>query len=509
MRAGLITTNTITQAQNRGMVAAAAESGARVVWTVPDHPWVEESGGAAVRVAMTVVATGDLGAVRIKVDDQAGIVREERFHRLNSDLTGHANVAAATSHSLKANQGLATRGFMLFGAGFILSSDEAARLLTEEPSNALVIKQFRNGRDLTVRPRDVFVIDFGLMDEHRARSFPRLFDIVRTRVKPDRDANSREVRRRFWWRFGEPNQQFRSASSDLKRYVATVETSKHRFFVFLGDDVAPDNMLVCISTADAFHLGVLSSSVHVLLAVAAGGRLGVGNDPRYNKTRCFDPFPFPAPNPIQRAAIADVAETLDAHRKDALARDGRVTMTGMYNVLEKLRSGDPLTAKERETHELAACGVLCDLHDALDKLVAAAYGWEWPLEREEILERLVALHAERVEEERRGHVRWLRPEYQVPKFGGAVEAAASDDEGAAAVAAVPKEELRDWPERVIDQLAALQSLLGGAALTPEEAAARFRGAKPGPVHQQLELLASAGEAWRDAEGRYRRVEAGV
>ncbi|MBK8003721.1 MAG: hypothetical protein IPK12_07160 [Gemmatimonadetes bacterium] len=48
--------------------------------------------------------------------------------------------------------------------------------------------------------------------------------------------------------------------------------------------------------------------------------------------------------------------------------------------------------------------------------MAEAYGWPWPMEKEEILERLVRLHDERVEEEKRGLIRWLRPEYQIPRF---------------------------------------------------------------------------------------------
>src|SRR6185312_949711 len=55
MRAGLITTNTITQSQSRPVIARAADDGAHVIWAAPDHPWVEEAGGAAVRVAMTVL----------------------------------------------------------------------------------------------------------------------------------------------------------------------------------------------------------------------------------------------------------------------------------------------------------------------------------------------------------------------------------------------------------------------------------------------------------------------
>jgi hypothetical protein len=100
----------------------------------------------------------------------------------------------------------------------------------------------------------------------------------------------------------------------------------------------------------------------------------------------------------------------------------RVCGAGMYIVVKKLRTGEPLTPKERKVHEVAACGVLRDLHDELDRLVADAYGWPWPMETAEILARVVALHDERVEEERRGVVRWLRPEYQVSRFGDRVEA---------------------------------------------------------------------------------------
>src|SRR5690606_8300352 len=139
---------------------------------------------------------------------------------------------------------------------------------------------------------------------------------------------------------------------------------------------------------------------------------------------CFDPFPFPSCDEDRASQIGQVAETVHQHREAALARDERVTMTGMYSVVEKLRSGEKLTAKEKAIHEIAACGVLKDLHDELDRLVAEAYGWPWPMEKEEILERLVKLHDERVAEEKRGLIRWLRPEYQIPRF--APEAAAAE-----------------------------------------------------------------------------------
>ena len=71
----------------------------------------------------------------------------------------------------------------------------------------------------------------------------------------------------------------------------------------------------------------------VAWALATGGRLGVGNDPRYNKTRCFETFPFPDANDAQQVAIRALGEALDAHRKRQQALHPRLTLTDMYNVL--------------------------------------------------------------------------------------------------------------------------------------------------------------------------------
>jgi hypothetical protein len=103
--------------------------------------------------------------------------------------------------------------------------------------------------------------------------------------------NNRSSHRDNRWIHGEPRGGFRPALQGLDQYIATVETSKHRFFVFLDAAILPDNMLIVIPLDDAYFLGILSSRIHVTRALAAGGRLGVGNDPRYNKIRCFEPFP--------------------------------------------------------------------------------------------------------------------------------------------------------------------------------------------------------------------------
>ena len=129
---------------------------------------------------------------------------------------------------------------------------------------------------------------------------------------PTTDARSYVER---WWIFGKPRTEQRPALAGLPRYIATVETAKHRVFEFLDHSILADNMIVVIASAEPFLLGVLSSEVHVAWSLRAGGWLGVGNDPRYSKSLVFDPFPFPDASPLLREDIARLGKDLDDTRK--------------------------------------------------------------------------------------------------------------------------------------------------------------------------------------------------
>jgi hypothetical protein len=57
-RFGFITTNSLRQTFNRRIVQGALDQGLHLAFAVPDHPWVDNADGAAVRIAMTVAAPG-------------------------------------------------------------------------------------------------------------------------------------------------------------------------------------------------------------------------------------------------------------------------------------------------------------------------------------------------------------------------------------------------------------------------------------------------------------------
>ena len=503
-RFGFITTNSISQTFNRRVLGRHLNADSiRIFLAIPDHPWTDEETGAAVRVAMTCVAkTAEAPPARVFR------VREERASSeeipeveftvieggiIRPDLRTGADVLAASR--LAANAGLASMGIALHGHGFVLEREDAVKLKKSETRTT--IRPYVGGRDLSQVPRERYLIDFSFMSEDEARAAnPPAFQHVLEHVLPERMLNRRAQIKKLWWRFGWERPVIRQAIVGLKAYVATVETAKHRAFILVDPAVIADHKIIVIALDDCFFLGVLSSRVHVAWALAAGGRLGVGNDPVYNKTTCFDPFPFPAPPAPLRKRIAALAESLDAHRKARQAAHPDLTITGMYNVLEKLRSGEPLNDKEMAIHEKGLVSVLKKIHDDLDAAVFEAYGWPPDLTDEQILEKLVALNAERAEEEKRGLVRWLRPDFQNPTGKQAAvqstlaETATGDDTGEPAAAPAA----RPWPKKMAEQIGAVRDMLGGTTglWTAGQVASGFTGAKADDVTPVLESLATLG-----------------
>jgi hypothetical protein len=511
-RFGFITTNSLRQTFQRRVLTphlTDASTPASLVFAVPDHPWVESSDGAAVRIAMTVAEAGTLeGRLLRVVSEEPGdgegaskVVFVERYGLIHSDLTIGPNTTAAVP--LKANKGLSCRGVSLHGAGFIVTPEKARELgLGSIPSLECHIREYRNGRDITSHPRGVMVIDlFGLTAEGVRTRFPAVYQHVVDHVKQQREGrqggtkDSDEYANK-WWLFGKTRSAFRPALKGLRRYIATVEICKHRFFVFLDAAILPDNRLVNIASSDALVLGVLSSHIHAAWALASGGTLE--DRPSYSKTRCFDPFPFPDASEPQRERIRFLGEQLDAHRKRCQEAHPDLTLTEMYNVLEELRAGQPLNAASQTIYEHGLITVLRGLHDDLDCVVAEAYGWPADLPTEDILFRLVELNAARAAEERSGLVRWLRPEFQqttAAQAGLGVEMEEPEQQPA------PISRL-GWPLTLPERVRAVRDYLRQAPtpVSSETVARRFIRARSPEVTAILETLTALGQANRDEAG---------
>lgn len=369
-------------------------------------------------------------------------------------------------------------------------------------------------------------------------------------MKPARDNNNRDTYRDSWWIFGEPRGELRPALEGLSRYIVTIETARHRFFQLLAVNVRADNKLVVMGMAAPEALAVLTSRPHTIWAMAAGGWLGVGNDSVYVKSRTFDPFPFPdlSGEPVTKSRLAELGERLDAFRKERLAEHDLLTMTGLYNVLERVRDLEwaagpgravlaardeaepvpPLTEKERAIYEAGLVGVLKDMHDEIDRLVFAAYGWDDLADRlvsrpgattpspfkteeqqaaeQEVLVRLVALNHARAAEEARGKVRWLRPDYQIPRLGAKVARPAAEEEEDIELVLAEGPSRPKWPAEPFAQIRSVIEVLAKAPgpVPPEAVASAFDGRntskRKARVEEVLATLVTTGMARTGGDG---------
>ena len=521
---GFITTNSIKQTFNRRTIEAqlTAKNPLSLTFAIPDHPWVDSADGAAVRIAMTVGAAGDVEgklllsvAEQVSGGDEISVQFQSRTGKIFADLAAGANIAGAKA--LKSNSNISSNGVMVVGSGFILTQEEAKSVgLGTVAGLERHIRHYRNYNDLTDQSRNAMIIDFfGLTIDEVKQKYPVAYQWILEKVKPQRDQNNRPKLKRDWWIFGEARQGWRLMSKNLDRYICTGETGKHRHFHLLDKSILPDHRLIAFGISDGFHLGVLSSRLHVVWALNAGGTLE--NRPVYNKSLCFDKFSFPIATAEQQAKIRTLAEQLDAHRKRQQAEHADLTLTGMYNILEKNRLCETLTDKDKAIHQKGLVSILRELHDDLDRAVFDAYGWsdltpqlvgkagattpyknkpeEQAVAEEELLKRLVDLNTQRAAEEANGIIHWLRPDYQDPsaiseqtQIQGELETTADDD----ATVKIKPAAKQTWPKEMRDQVSIVRQLVKDHPYRAEQMASFFKRNPLASVQSVLDALEGLG-----------------
>ena len=512
-RAGLVSTNSITQFYNRRLLAAylGSKTPVSLVWAIPDHPWMDVEGAARVRVSLGCIERGEKpGVVELVsserwADESEAIVELDREHGSVNEKFQIGFSIYRTS-PMQANVGVCWQGVKLVGDGFRLDRSQKDLLLQRDPDCADLVRPYITGMSVNrVRPAEWVIDLFGMTDDEARKSAPHLYQHLLEHVRSDRLKNADEGFRTKWWLFGRPRPEMRDAVAGGERYLVTSEVSKHRFFVAVDDPmVLADGGLIVIALSAAWQLSVLSSGIHVAWTLWGAGMLE--DRPRYQNQLSFDPFPFPDPDEATRATLRTLGEELDATRKTVQAEHPDLTLTGLYNVLEKVRAGAALSEAETDVKARGRVLILKDLHDQIDAATADAYGWPRDLTDEQILERLVALNAERAKEEAAGHVRWLRPDYQIPRFAKGAKARTGELDLGEGVVVLDKG-LPAFPKDKGEQVMAIRAVLQAAA-APMDAAAVARAFKGGGkkieqrVAQALATLVRYAEISALPDGRF-------
>ncbi|QQD22782.1 ATP phosphoribosyltransferase regulatory subunit [Oceanospirillaceae bacterium ASx5O] len=381
---GLLATNTISQGNTREVgLDQLVKDGFTLTRANSSRPW---PGAAALEVAHVWIRRGEWSG--------AYILDGEAVPGITSFLTGTSRVSGKP-FAISKNSDKSFQGSNVLGLGFLLEEDQAKLLISNSQKNSECLSPYLNGEDINSRidqSPSRWVINFKDFPLKRqdignwrdaneklkktwmrsgvvpldypfqvAEDYPELLEIVRKKVKPERDrlANGNSTARdraHRWWQFARPTIKMYSHISKLERFLVHPLTSKYNTFAFFENGIVPSHMTVVIAMQTWAEYAVLQSEIHWKWALEYGNKLE--NRPQYTPSDCFETFPFPP----DLDSLSDIGKTYYEHRQ-LIAEQRQEGLTKIYN-----RFHDP---KERGD-DIVEFRLL---QINLDRAVIKCFGW--------------------------------------------------------------------------------------------------------------------------------------
>jgi hypothetical protein len=439
---GLIATNTIGQGDTRalGLTTILAHGGA-ILRATRRLKW---PGEAAVVVSIVHLAKG-------KASSPALDGRQAR--RISAYLAeGDLDTSPAP---IVANSRKAFQGSVVLGMGFTFDDGAAAKgeaeslaimraLIEKEPRNAERIFPYIGGEEINTDPCHAhhrYVIDFfdrplrrdpnlklwtemdgaeisrcrveGIVPADYpgevAEDWPDLMEIIRRRVKPERDVQKRDALRVRWWQYADKRPGLYGSIAPLSCVLVTGAAAvMHHMIACLPSTLVYSHKTIVFSLAGWGSFACLQSRSHEIWSRQFGTTFGSVDALTYNPTQVFRTFPFPE-NFETDGSLKTAGEAYHTFRA-SLMIERNEGLTKTYNYFHARGENAASIARLRA------------LHAEMDAVVLRAYGWDdlaeraapkfieqdadegktpktrfdWPVEfKDEVLARLLALNAER------------------------------------------------------------------------------------------------------------------
>jgi len=392
----LLATNTISEGDTRAVGLAVILDSGTITYAIKSLPW---PGKANLSVSIVSITNGPWGGNKY--------LNTDTVSDINAMLSQDDGISGSLN-KLSENAGCSYMGSIILGEGFVLDDKMKSELCQADANNENVIFYYMNGRDLTTnydQSPSRWVINFGDMSEKQASKYGAVYDLVKTKVKPQRDKVKRKAYREKWWQFAEKCTALYEATGAYKEVLVCGNVSKYLNFCFVPNDKTIFTANLFVFDIQGFgRFGCLQSTLHEVFARKFSSTLETRLS--YSPRDAFEPFPFPR----DVASVNEAGERYHSIRKVIMEKK-RLGLTSLYNLFHNPCEVD---------------GQICSLRDAhrdLDESVLHAYGWgdlnlahdfhevtylpekdcvRYTISEEarrEVLQRLLKLNYERYEEE--------------------------------------------------------------------------------------------------------------
>ena len=358
---GLIATNTISQGDTRGTgLRWICKNGGSIFCAKRRVKW---PGRAAVIVSVVWIIKGR--------NSNQNSLDEKRVERISAFLV--EGFADDDPKMLKENEGKSYQGSIILGMGFTFSDfdkngvatpiDKMKELIKKFPKNKERIFPFIGGEEINSTPRQEshrYVINFGDLSESEAKKWPDLYNIVKEKVKPEREVQKDKGGKEKWWLYLRQRNELYNAITGFKKVLVNAQVSTHLSFAFLPTGMVYSQKVNVFVFDDFATFALLQSRVHEVWARKFSSTLK--DDLSYAITDCFETFPFPE-NHLKNHGLLEIGKRYYEKRSEIMVRFSQ-GLTTTYNQFH-----DPAELNEEIIN-------LRKLHDEIDRVVFKAYGWE-------------------------------------------------------------------------------------------------------------------------------------
>ena len=307
---GLIATNTISQGDTReGGLLRIIQEGGVVYRAVRRFRWPGE-----VSVVVSIVH------VAKQVSGPPCILDGKPASRISAFLSDGTN--DASPRRLSSNPYFSL-GSKIYGQGFLFANDDSEctsislyeALVAEKPSLKSRIRPYIGGEEILSDPfhrYHRYVIQLSdIQTEAELDDWPELRDIVRAKVKPERDVlgeNPNNVPlKRKWWAFQAHRPELYTRLQTMDRVLVTSQVNPRFGFALMPSEYVFSHkaLAICISSHAGF--AVVQSSIHEMWArFFSSTSLELMS---YTPSDCFETFPFPRVMSPMRLWSPSVANT--------------------------------------------------------------------------------------------------------------------------------------------------------------------------------------------------------
>jgi hypothetical protein len=358
--AGLLATNTICQGDTRDVgLEVLLSDGTHIYRAKRSERW---PGSASLEVSHVWLRKGQWRGPFILNDTPVSGI---------TSFLADKEVVSGTPFVLAGSSGLSFQGTIIHGMGFILTPDEASRLISSDKRNEDVLFPYLDGDDLNSSPEHSasrWVINFHdwPLDRTHAPSgykgpvasdYRECLKIVEERVRPDRLSRSKDVAKAPWWLFWRSRIDLYRKIADLDRVVVTARVSPSNSVAMLPPRFVFHEKVIVFALREASFFAFLQSSIHWEWARHYTSTLGA-TTLNYSPTDCFETLPLPP-----HTTTADAAGEAYSRIRSEMMRSRSAGLTDIQNSMsDRIETSTDIQK-------------LRDLHVEMDHAVAAAYGW--------------------------------------------------------------------------------------------------------------------------------------